>query len=255
MKIFPEERQNMIAGYVNENGKATIHELSRQFEISIPTVRRDLAELEQKGFLHRSHGGAVARDRVLEEISFEKRMKRNYSEKVRIARAASAFIKEGDVVILDTGTTNFCIAQQLKEKKNITVITNSFKTAMELASNRSIKHVLLGGHLNPETFAVSGSVTVEGLKRYNADVAFIGVTGIHHEKGLTDIYEDESPVKRAFIEISKKKIVVASRSKFGMVSFSATAKLSEVDMVIGSAEVDLETRKVFEDTGPEYLYV
>jgi DeoR family fructose operon transcriptional repressor len=255
MKIFPEERQNLIADFINGKGKATIHQLSRQFGVSIPTVRRDLSELETKNIIHRSHGGAVAKQRVLDEISFEKRMKRYYHEKLRIAKYAVSMIKEGDVVILDTGTTNYWIASLLKTKKNITVITNSLKAAVELASNKDIKHILVGGSVHPDTFAMYGSLAIEDLRKFNADKVFIGAAGLHWQKGLTEAYEEESSVKKVFIEVSRKKIVVADHSKLGAVLFSFTAPLSKIDMVISDSGADLQLKRKFDKIETKFTYV
>ncbi|MFH0807236.1 MAG: DeoR/GlpR transcriptional regulator, partial [Elusimicrobiota bacterium] len=160
-----------------------------------------------------------------------------------------------DVIILDTGTTNYWIASLLKNRKNITVITNSLKAAVELSSNKDIRHILIGGYILPETFSIYGPSAVEDIKKFNADKVFLGTTGIHWEKGLTEIYGEEASMKKIFLEISREKIVVTDHSKLGIVSFAHVAPLSKIDMVISDSGVDAKIKRKFENTGPKFVYL
>src|SRR5215470_224062 len=145
--LLNEERRRAIIELVNREGRVLVAELSRRFGTSQVTIRKDLELLHEQGLLHRSHGGALpAHEGALEDPSLREKEQLHRREKLHIASAAARLVKEGQVVILDSGTTTTAIARALRNFRNLTIITNAVNIAAEL-SNTTVDVILTGGNL------------------------------------------------------------------------------------------------------------
>lgn len=233
-------RRQKIKELLMEKKSITVTELCEIFNVSDETIRRDLKKLEQDGVIEKNYGGAILKDTGVIVPPISQRAKEYVKEKENIAKEAVERIKEGMVVVLDTGTTTQHIARNLKTAQNITIITNGVNIVNELVSNTAINLFLIGGKVKNSNFSTVGPEAQKSFMQFSADIAFIATSGISLEKGLTtsDVFEAE--VKKAMIESSKEVIVVADSSKFlknAMVSFCGFDKISEI---ITSGEVDNE---------------
>ncbi|WP_248929601.1 DeoR/GlpR family DNA-binding transcription regulator [Paenibacillus hamazuiensis] len=249
--LFEEERQQKIADYVQSKERASVQELAQLFGVSESTVRRDLKILEEANQLRRTHGGAVALLSDNSEPSFVEKEDRYRAQKEAIAKEAAALIQEGDTLVLDSGTTTYYLAKQLKAFKQLTVVTNSVMVAQELAAQKGIDLVLTGGTLRHETLAMVGPLTEKALESVFVDKAFVAINGIDPAIGLTTPNMLEASAKKCIYRCAKQVILLADHSKFGRVSFAKVADLSDIDHCITDDGISDSALKVLEEAGIE----
>jgi DeoR family transcriptional regulator, aga operon transcriptional repressor len=230
--VLNEERRRAIVEMVNREGRVLVADLSRQFETSQVTIRKDLEQLHEQGLLHRSHGGALpAQEGALEDPTLREKEQLHRKEKLRIASAAARTVKEGQVVILDSGTTTTAIARALRGFRNLTVITNGVNIAAEL-SGTPVDVILTGGTLRKNSFSLVGPIAEETLRHLNADLLFLGVDGFDVRYGLSTPNLLESQVNRVMVEVAKHRTAVCDSSKFGRRSLSLIAPTTSLHEVI-----------------------
>jgi len=241
--LLNEERRRAILDSLSRDGRVLVGDLARQFETSQVTIRKDLEILHAHGLLHRTHGGALpSREGALLDPTLSEKEKLHRREKIRIAEAAAAMVQEGQVVILDSGTTTTAIARALRGFHNLTVVTNAVTIASELAG-AEVEVILTGGTLRRNSFSLVGPIAEDMLRRLNADILFLGVDGFDVHYGLSTPNLLEAKVNRIMVEISKKVVAVCDASKFGRRSLSQILPPSELHHVItdrGAPRSDIE---------------
>src|SRR5216684_6462160 len=206
--------------------------MARKFDTSQVTIRKDLEVLHAHGLVHRTHGGALpSREGALEDPTLREKEKLQREEKLRIAASALRLVKEGQVVILDSGTTTTGIARALRNFHKVTIITNAVNIAAEL-SGAPVEVILTGGMLRKNSFSLVGPIAEETLRRLNADILFLGVDGFDVHYGLSTPNLLEAKVNRAMMDIARVAVAVCDSSKFGRRSLSSIAPLSSVHHVI-----------------------
>src|ERR1700691_6428871 len=188
---------------LNHEGRVLVGDLARHFRTSQVTIRKDLDILQAHGRIQRTHGGALpAREGALEDPTLREKEKLHRKEKLQIAAAAVRMVAEGQVVILDSGTTTTAIARALRNFQNLTIITNAVNIAAEL-SGSAVEVMLTGGNLRKNSFSLVGPIAEETLHKLNADILFLGVDGFDVQYGLSTPNLLEAKVNRAMIEISQ----------------------------------------------------
>src|SRR5271169_3211236 len=241
-----EERRRAILDLLTQQGRVLVTELATQFNTSQVTIRKDLEILHSQGMVHRTHGGALpSREGALEDPTLREKEKLHRQEKLRIADAAAEKVKEGQVLILDSGTTTTAIARALRNFQNLTIITNAVNIAAELAGT-AVEVILTGGTLRKNSFSLVGPIAEETLHKLNADILFLGVDGFDVQYGLSTPNLLEAKVNRAMIEISKVAVATCDSSKFGRRSLSLIAPPSALKHVItdqGAPKGDLSALK------------
>jgi DeoR family transcriptional regulator of aga operon len=244
--MLNEERRRAILDILNREGRLLVSELARKFKTSQVTIRKDLDVLHGQGLVHRSHGGALpAREGALEDPTLREKEKLHRKEKLRIAEAATAMVKEGQVVILDSGTTTTAIARALRNFRKLTIVTNAVNIAAELAGTE-VEVILTGGTLRKNSFSLVGPMAEETLRHLNADILFLGVDGIDVHYGLSTPNLLEAKVNRMMVEGAKRTVAVCDSSKFGRRSLSHIVQLSAIQGVItdrGIPKTDLKALK------------
>ncbi|MGD1023087.1 MAG: transcriptional repressor AgaR [Candidatus Sulfotelmatobacter sp.] len=227
-----EERRRAILEALRRDGRVLVADLARHFRTSQVTIRKDLEILHSSGKIHRTHGGALpSRDGALEDPTLREKEKLHRKEKLQIATVAAQMVKEGQVVILDSGTTTTAIARALRHHQNLTIITNAVNIAAELAGS-SLDVILTGGTLRKNSFSLVGPIAEETLRRLNADVLFLGVDGFDVHYGLSTPNLLEAKVNRAMMEVSRVVVAVCDSSKFGRRSLSLIAPPSAIQQII-----------------------
>ena len=241
--VLNEERRRAILDLINRDGRGLVADLAQQFETSQVTIRKDLEILHAHGLVHRTHGGALpSRDGALADPTLREKEKLHRKEKLRIAGAAAAMVQEGQVVILDSGTTTTAIARALRDFNNLTIVTNAANIAAELAGS-NVEVILTGGTLRKNSFSLVGPIAEDTLRRLNADVLFLGVDGFDVHYGLSTPNLLEAKVNRVMVDISKKVVAVCDSSKFGRRSLSHILPTEKVHQVItdhGAPKFDLK---------------
>lgn len=227
-----EERRRAILEALRLDGRVLVEDLAKRFRTSHVTIRKDLEILHSTGKVHRTHGGALpSHEGALEDPTLREKEKLHRKEKSLIASAAALMVEEGQVVILDSGTTTTAIARALRDHKNLTIITNALNIAAELTGS-SLDVILTGGTLRKNSFSLVGPIAEETLRRLNADILFLGVDGFDVRYGLSTPNLLEAKVNRAMMEISRTTVVVCDSSKFGRRSLSLIAPPTDVHRVI-----------------------
>ncbi|MGA7908752.1 MAG: transcriptional repressor AgaR [Candidatus Sulfotelmatobacter sp.] len=244
--MLNEERRRHILDILNRDGRVLVVDLAKQFRTSQVTIRKDLDVLQAHGRVYRSHGGALpARESALEDPTLLEKEKLHRKEKLQIAAAAVRMVQEGQVVILDSGTTTTAIARALREFENLTIITNAVNIAAEL-SGSSLEVILTGGTLRKNSFSLVGPIAEETLRRLNADILFLGVDGFDVQHGLTTPNLLEAKVNRTMMDVARVVVAVCDSSKFGRRSLSSIALPSGVQRLItdrGIPKADLAALK------------
>ena len=253
--LLNEERRRAILDMLARDGRVLVKELAPRFGTSQVTIRKDLEVLHARGLVHRTHGGALpVPSGALLDPSLRDKEKLHRREKLRIGAAAAQLVKEGQSVILDSGTTTTAVARALRELRNVTVITNAVNIAAELAGT-SIAVILTGGLLRENSFSLVGPLAEETLRRLSADVFFLGVDGFDAHFGLTTPNLLEAKVNRVMMEIAKRVVVVCDSSKFGRRSLSLIAPTAAVHQTITDGRIPKPDLQALQDAGIEVTIV
>jgi DeoR family transcriptional regulator, aga operon transcriptional repressor len=233
-RLLVEERRRKIVDLVEKQGRVTVEELVRRFGVSAVTVRGDLDALSRAGHVVRSHGGALKRIGTLQDLPIGVKETLHHGEKVRIGYAAARMIRDGETIMMDSGTTTAEIARQIKflKLKSLTVITNALNIAMELANLPHVRVIMIGGILRQMSYSLVGPHAEHALLGLNADRLFLGVDGFDPEIGLSTPDVLEAQLNAIMIRVSREVIVVADCSKFRRRSLSVIASLDRVHRVI-----------------------
>ncbi|MGE5675637.1 MAG: DeoR/GlpR family DNA-binding transcription regulator [Mycobacterium leprae] len=226
------DRERSILARLSTSRFATVQELSALLDVSEVTVRRYLEKLEQDGMLTRTRGGAFLNESMLEESSFGSRRDQYIEEKRRIAVAAAAMIDDGDTIALSAGTTTYEIARCLKERRNLTVVTNSISIASELATCPGIRLLVTGGTCRERSLALVGALAERSLVGLYVNQTFLGTSGFSLEHGLTTPNFEEALVNAAMVRAARRTVVAVDSSKFGQVSLSLIVPVAAVHSVI-----------------------
>ena len=230
--MFEAERKRIILELLKENSRVDIQGLNRILKASESTIRRDLRELEDNNLLKRTHGGAISLQNVNFEPTFLEKEISNGGMKKAIAEKAADFIRDGDVILLDSGTTVHYLAKELKRFKKLTVVTNAIPVAQELQHHDGVELVFLGGTLRKGILSLVGPFAEMVLGMLRVDKAFIATNAIHPEHGLSTPNIDEANIKRRMIESAKKTILLADASKIGEMSLVKFADLNDIDIFV-----------------------
>lgn len=230
---FTEERRARILEIVAGRGRIRTVELAELLDVTQPTVRRDIADLDRQRLLHRTHGGAVAVRRSYEP-TLATRAGLHVAAKQRIARACLQRIADGDSVFLDSGSTVEAIADALCESsgpRHVNVLTNALGVAGRLAEVPAVRHTVLGGQYRALGGCLVGPLAVESLQQFTVNTAFIGVTGLS-ELGFTVSDMGDAELKAAAIDRARTVVVVMDASKVGADDFRKVCELDRVHVVV-----------------------
>ena len=225
-------RKQAIVEMVNKQGIVTVNDLCEYFSVSPATIRSDLRELSENGFLERTHGGAVSRQKSMFELNTQQKKDQSIAEKRAIAAVAVKQISNGDTIILDTGTTTFELAKLLGRFTNLTVVTTDLPICMWLEVNTDVNVIVIGGPVRHNFHCTSGITALSTINEMRFDKAFLAVNGVSIENGLSTPSLDSAAMKKALIKQSKHSFLLVDSKKLGHDSFSTFAKITEVEMLI-----------------------
>jgi DeoR/GlpR family transcriptional regulator of sugar metabolism len=227
------ERRKKIIELLNQQKSVMVPELSLLFGVTEETIRRDLEKLEQNGILVRTYGGATLVEESFHEAPVEERQSINYDGKERIGRKAAGLINDGDTIFLDASTSALQVAKSIKDRKGITVITNSEKVIIELSKSEGINVISTGGILRKKSMSYVGKIAEYNItNNYYARKAFVSCHGFTLNRGLTDSNEQEADIKKAVMNCCDEVIFLCDRSKFGKLGFSVLASLDEINCLV-----------------------
>lgn len=252
--MLPDQRRRKILELIQEEGSAKVATLKELFSVTEPTIRQDLAKLEEEGFVVRQHGGAYLKSIPSQVRSMALQHSQNMDKKSRLGAKALEYIENGDSIILDAGSTITEIAVRLDNFHNLNIITSALNIALILGSRFNMQVVLTGGEFKPPTLSVTGEQAAKFFD--NSVVAsklFLAVTGISDDGILTYPGLSDIPLKRAMIGAAREVFLVADSTKMGKVSFATLGSIDLVQHVITDSGIDDKYTAMFRNYGIDVI--
>jgi DeoR family transcriptional regulator, aga operon transcriptional repressor len=232
------ERQKQILSRLTRRGRLSVTEIVRQFSISEATARRDLESLAAQGKVQRVHGGVIAIEQAPPELPILERAKEQSHDKARIGRAAANLIGDNETVFLGSGTTVLEVARHLRDRKSLTVITNSLPVLNILTGIQEITVIALGGMLRESELSFIGHITEQALTEVRADKVVMGTRCLSLEHGLTNDYLPETLTDRAILKTGREVVIVADHSKVNRVATALLAPLEVMHTFVTDSRAD-----------------
>lgn len=231
--MLAAQRRDFLLARLGRDGRLVARDLAVELGVSEDSVRRDLRDLAAAGLCQRVYGGALPVSPAIADLGVRREVE--VESKRRVAAAAARLVTPGSTAILDGGTTALAVAAALPRELRATVVTHSPAVAVALVEHREVEVYLLGGRLFRHSMVSCGAAAVEAAQAVNADVFLMGVTGVHHEAGLTTGDADEAAMKRALARRAADTFVLASAEKVGAASRFAVLPLADVTGVVTDA--------------------
>lgn len=250
--VFGEERRMTILKLILERKKVQVAELVEAMNVSATTIRNDLRDLEASNLILRTHGGAIERPQARYEIELRERQAQQSEEKKAIAKAALEQIRDGDTILLDTGTTTRELAYLLVQKERLTVVTNDIVIAGVLETAPGVEVFLIGGMLRKGFQCTIGQAGAGGFADLAVDKGFFGANGFSVDAGATTPDVGQAATKREMIRIARKVFLLCDHEKIGRVSFSRFASLDNIDTFITDA-IEGTLRQKLEEADVEVI--
>jgi DeoR/GlpR family transcriptional regulator of sugar metabolism len=239
--MLTEERHAAILNELHLKGFIQVSALAQQLGVNPITIRRDLLSLEEQGRCVRTRGGAIqVGEGALPELPYEIKARQHVEEKLRIARAAMKVVDDGDIIILDSGSTMYKFAEQLVTLRRLTVVTNDIKIAGLLAVNPSITLICTGGTARANVYTLLGSQTEQFLRAVRVKKTFLAADAIHTDGTISNVNMEEIAVKQAMITAAGEVILLADSSKFLKTGFANVCDLKKIDLVITDVGIPAE---------------
>lgn len=251
--MFALERQKIILEKLNLDGAVWVSKLSDELGVTEETIRRDLEKLENQEVLVRTHGGAVPVNESSYELSLEKRKQTNLLAKEKMAKLAAEFIMPGDTIFLDSSTTTFYIAKEIKKMKNVTVISNSLRVINELSNIENIKTIAVGGVVSNNQSLV-GYLAENSIKNnFFAVKFFFSSKGVSPEAGIMESNDLECAIKKQMLDNSTEKYYLCDSSKIGRIGFYKLTPIENIDYFITESKPDDEYIDIFNEFGVKFI--
>jgi DeoR/GlpR family transcriptional regulator of sugar metabolism len=253
------ERRSQIAQMVMEKSRVYVSELVTMFQVTETSIRRDLTILEESLRLQRVHGGAIPIPGNLRTDSFSEKKELHIKSKERIGKAAAEMVKQGDILLLDSGTTTLQVINNipaaLRVHNLITLVTNSQPIAQEVLNWPSPNLTILGGIFMPDYQATIGPETLSQLMGIMADIVFLGTDGLTLSGGVTTANILMAEVDRKMVEHSRKAILITDSSKIGRVGFVPVKPVTAFQTIITDSNAPIDFIQSIKDLGVEVVIV
>ena len=245
--MFASERMQKIRQILFEYKKADVSKLSEILSVSEVTIRKDLERLEEENFLTRTHGGAILSENASAENSYNIMPIPEIDHKKTIGIIGAQMINNNEAIFIGSGTTCLQLARNLKDKKNVTVITNNVSVAVELSNISTLKVILTGGNIKNDEYtqSVYGPSTIRAIQDIYVDKAFIGVNGISFKRGYTIHDEDYLNISNEISKYTNELIVLADNTKFNKIALSQLGDITLAQKVISDELVPEEYLKFY----------
>lgn len=251
--MLAEQRYREIMNLLSKEGSVKSGTIRQKLGVSGETVRRDLEAMEDQGLLRRIHGGAISLEDSAASspyTSFKKRETQNAALKEEVAQLAADYIREGEAVALDSGTTSLALARVIRQRfHNLTVVTNSLSVLQELGTAPGITVVVTGGVYRPDEDAFSSDFATLIFSRLNVDTFFLTTCGVSVERGITYQRMDEIVVQDKMMQAADQTIIIADSSKLGSNSMVKMCDIDRIRMIITDSKATPEQIEPFQKAG------
>ncbi len=257
-KLFREERLQLISDLVRTRRKVHVDELAEEFKVSPSSIRIDLAELESRGLLKRTHGGAIAAAKlqgrtVTQKSPLELRRAAQQAEKMAIGRAAAGLVEDGDTLMIDGGSTTLHVARHLLDKRGLTIITTAVCLLPQLMAIPDGRIYVAGGLLDPRFETLVGDITLDSLGRFRTAKAILGIDGISVDAGLSVTDPAVATSKQKMMRLSDRVIIVSDHTKLDQVCLIPIAPLEKIDYLVTDSGAPAEIVDAIRFCGPQVI--
>lgn len=254
--MLKEKRIQQIYELIKRDGQVQISELSKMFNVTEMTIRRDLESLSVMYHIVRTHGGAMlptGEESI--ELPYERRVVSQEAQKKRIAMKALALVKSGQTIFLDSGSTTYYMAENIDNGKDNIVITNGLNLSSELLKRQNLSVVLIGGNLRRNTLSAAGPLAEQQISQFRVEIAFLGANGLGQDGQVYIGNVAELGIKRAIMKIARIKYLLVDSSKYGHESLLHYAGVDEFDGIIIDSELPEEKVKELKELGANVIVV
>lgn len=227
-----DERMRIVCELLESRDRITVVELATRFNVSEVTVRNDLGVLARRGLIARVRGGARPLQRGQSEVAFDVRLRVQEQPKRAIARAAAALVGDGEAIALDSSTTAFYIAQELRDKHELVVVTNGLRIAEELADAPGVSVIVPGGVLRSAAMSLVGDFAATVLRSTRIGKGFFGARGVSIDRGLMDLNPEEVRIKRELADACEEVIGVFDNTKWERSALLSFAPADRVNAIV-----------------------
>lgn len=233
--MIKEERYDKILEIIDEENYTSAVSLSKRLFVSLPTIRRDLAELQKRNLIHRSHGGAkkVNTDHVVMPLDF--RRTENTSEKRRVSKEAAKLIRDNNIIFIDASSTAACLAEYVSQKKSVTVVTNSIPLSLALIQ-KGVKTFCTGGEIQSTSIGYAGYYAEAFLRNFNFDIMFFSCTGINERGTVVDTSNAETMLRKVAAELSRTVVFLCDHTKFSASAPYNVIDTDDIDLIVCNSE-------------------
>ena len=252
--VFAQERQQQITAIVEERGRAHVVDLAARFGVSAVTIRKDLEILESERRLVRTHGGAIAPERIRPELAFAIRERLQKGEKSMIGAFAAGLVKDGEGIALDASTTALYVARALAARddlQELTVVTNGIRIAAELAGHAGSAVLMPGGRVRYEALSLIGPLGGSMFRKVNIQTALVGAAGFTIESGLSDAIEEEAQIKRSMVGAAREVVAIVDHTKWGWAAAATFCRIDRITTVITDTAAPAEMVRALRGLGIE----
>lgn len=243
------ERRKFILDNIFQNGFVRVADLADALQVTQTTIRKDLTYLEGQGLLYRAYGSALPTTAQVMDISLNTKKLINFKKKQKIGRRAVELLQENDSIMMGAGSTIEVMAEVLKPRGRLNVVTPAVNISMALGDMSGVSVMQLGGILYGNSLCVIGSESKNQLKNLHCSKIFFGVDGVDPEFGVTCATIEEAELLHQMIEVSASAVVLADSSKLGYKGFGRICGCEDIDILITDTGIKEDTRKALERLG------
>lgn len=237
------DRMLEMERYILNQGAATMDELRLHFDVSMNTVRRDVAELLKRGTVEKVYGGVCARKNEQVLTPYEVRRRGSEDAKVAIGKRAAELVSDGDIIFIDSGTTTLHMIDFLADKRDLTIITNNLEAINRALPHENITIIALPGQVRRKTRSFTGDDAVNYLRRFNVSIAFMAATGLSSH-GVTNSSPMEYEIKKCAVANAETKVLLLSRAKLGVTGLMTFAQLADFDVLVTDEKPSAEQQHI-----------
>ena len=248
------ERQNAIVAYLKQHKIATVDHLAKMFFIGQASIRRDLEKLEKQNVLRRTYGGAVLCEGLNDEIPISMREHERAAAKDHIGRISAEIVRSGDTIIIDSSTTSLHMIPHLKNRSNLTFITNGLKTAAVLGETLHTRVFCCGGILRERSLSLVGNEAKNFISHYNVQKMFFSCRAITEGRGALEASDEEAELRRAMIDHAEEVYLLCDSSKFDQTAFCQICGLKRITGIITEQRPTAAWLSVCEQLGVKLFF-
>lgn len=244
-----------IEKYIRMNKQCKLEHLCEVFNVSMNTIRRDINELAKNGIVEKVYGGVVINDQIEKKEEALPLYKVEFSEELdKIGEMAASLVNDGDIILIGSGTTTYHMIRYLKDKKNLTVITNNILVITQALNYHNFRLVVLGGDVQRDTYSIVGLDSPDLLQNLNAHKVFIGASGISVDSGATNSAFFEAQIKQAMVKASNQTILLLDHNKFDKVSLYTFLDPQDIDIFITDQKPNEKYTNYFSENNIKVIF-